>query len=327
MARNRYYYYDEESFSFVELKTKRSRIIKQGGAIFALSCVLALFITWGMDRLIGTPQELALMEENSVLQSQLSNARTRLSDFSNKLEELSRSDNELYRTILQAEPVSEEIRQAGVGGADVYEDFARFSPGTADLLRETSQQLDELERKVNLQNDSYRELTNLAEKRSAVLAQTPAILPTNGRVTSGRGMRFHPILHVNRMHHGIDILVPIGTDVHASGDGVIYEAGQNSGLGKFVKVSHPATGYITTYAHLNRITPGIRPGRKVSRGDVIGLSGNTGLSAAPHLHYEVREAASGRSVNPILFFLPNMSPDEYQKLYSELEQMTTSLGS
>jgi murein DD-endopeptidase MepM/ murein hydrolase activator NlpD len=324
MAKNRYYYYDEKSFSFVELKPKRSKQIKKGGVLFLIALVMAGFLTYGMDRVVGTPEELALIHENAILQDQLNTVRQKMSDFSAQLDALSQSDQELYRTILQADPIPEDVRQVGVGGTDAYEEFNGFSPSTSELLRETAAQLDQLERQMNLQNESYRDLANLAEKRSDWLAQMPAILPAEGPIVSGHGQRFHPILRINRMHHGIDILVPRGTPVHASGDGIVLEADRNSGFGKFVKMLHPVTGYTTVYAHLSDIPSEIVPGRKINRGEKIGYSGNTGLSAAPHLHYEVR-GSDGRSVNPVYFFLPNMTPEQYREMFAEVEATESSL--
>lgn len=324
MAKNRYYYYDENTFSFVELKPKRSKVIKRSALVLLVSLVLAGFISWGMDRVIGTPQELALIEENAVLQEQLTHVRERMREFSAELTMLSQSDQNLYRTILQADPISDDVLMLGTGGNNQYEEFDRFNPNTSELLKETARQLDELERKVNFQNDSYRELASLAEKRSDWLVQMPAILPANGRVTSGFGMRFHPILKVRRMHAGIDILLAKGSSVFATGDGVVKETGQNSGLGNYVKIHHPATGYMTVYGHLSQVPKEIRRGKKVKRGDVIGLSGNSGLSTAPHLHYEVREA-NRKPINPIYFFLPSMTPDQYREMFNALESNTSSL--
>lgn len=325
MAKNRYYYYDENTFSFVELKPKRSKVIKRSALLLLVSLVLAGFISWGMDKVIGTPQELALIEENNALQDQLTHVRERMREFSAELSMLSQSDQNLYRTILQADPIADDVLMLGVGGQDQYESFDKFNPSTAELLKETAQQLDELERKVNLQNESYRELASLAEKRSDWLVQMPAILPADGRVTSGFGMRYHPVLKVRRMHAGIDILLPRGSPVYATGQGVVLDVGQNSGLGKYIKIHHSATGYVTVYGHLSEIPKEIRRGKKVARGEQIGLSGNTGLSTAPHLHYEVRDANNRKPYNPILFFLPSMTPEQYREMFAELEANTSSL--
>ena len=324
MAKNRYYYYDEETFSFVELKPKRSKVIKKAAFLLVVSIALAGVISLGMDKVISTPQELSLLEENEALQQQLNLVKDRMIDFSDQLSSLAEHDQELYRTILQADPISEDIRMMGVGGNDTYEEFDRFSPTASDILKETSAQLDELERKVNLQNHSYRELSSLAGKRNDWLVQMPAILPVDGRITSGFGMRFHPLLRVRRMHAGIDFLVPTGTPVYATGDGVIKKTGQNAGFGKFVEIHHPATGYTTVYAHFSEIPKEIKKGKAVKRGELVGLSGNTGLSSAPHLHYEVRDK-NRRAIDPVLFFLPSMTPEEYKELYSEAASNASSI--
>jgi murein DD-endopeptidase MepM/ murein hydrolase activator NlpD len=148
---------------------------------------------------------------------------------------------------------------------------------------------------------------SLASERDMQMAEMPAILPADGPVVSGYGVRFHPILRVRRMHHGLDIVVPIGTPVHATGDGVIREAGRSVGYGKYIEIDHPSTGYSTLYAHLDEIGSDIRPGRRVTRGQQIGLSGNTGRSTGPHLHYEVRDS-EGRTLNPIYFIAPSLTP-------------------
>ncbi len=324
MAKNRYYYYDESTFSFVELKPKRSKVIKRSALILLVSMVLAGFISWGMDKVIGTPQELALIEENAALQEHLAHVKERMRDFSAELTMLSQSDQSLYRTILQADPISDDVLMLGVGGKDPYEAFDKYTPNTSELLKTTAQQLDELERKVNLQNESYRELASLAEKRSDWLVQMPAILPATGRVTSGFGMRYHPLLKIRKMHTGIDILLPTGSPVHSTGDGVVLETGRNSGLGKYIKIQHHATGYVTVYGHLSDIPKTTKRGKKVMRGEQIGLSGNTGLSTAPHLHYEVRDV-NRRAHNPVYFFLPSMTPAQYREMFAELEANTSSL--
>ncbi|QXD13974.1 M23 family metallopeptidase [Rhodocaloribacter litoris] len=324
MPKNRYYYYDQEQCAFVEHRATRAQRVKKAAGVAVVALMLAGVYVWGFDRMIETPQELALKAENEALQEQLALVGERMAAFSKELEKLSETDQRLYRSLLEAEPISDDVRQVGVGGADAYEEYSRFSASTSSLLRQTARQIDQLERQIGLQNASYRELTRLAEEHAARMTEMPAILPADGPVVSGFGMRFHPILRVRRMHYGVDVLVPRGTPVVATGDGVIEEAGKGSGYGNYVKVKHPTLGYSTLYAHLSRIPGHIRRGRKVKRGEVIGYSGNTGLSNAPHLHYEVHDA-DGRALNPIFFFAPGLTPTEYQRLLEAAEQSTTSL--
>lgn len=323
MAKNRFYYYDHESCAFVELKDRPRRLRIQVAVIASLAVVLALVLTWGMDHYIETPQELALKAENSALQTQLRSVIGRMERVSEELAQLAETDQNLYRSLLEAEPISDDVRQVGIGGTDPYAEFDRFSLSAASLLRSSGRQLDRLERQLNLQRDSYRELTLLASDHAEALKELPAIIPTDGPVVSGYGMREHPILRVRRMHYGLDVQVPRGTPVVAAGDGVVLEVGRGNGFGNYVKIEHPTAGYVTLYAHLSRFADGLRKGRKVSRGDVIAYSGNSGLSSAPHLHYEVHDP-EGRALNPVYFFAPSMTPAAYQELLEQSERGTVS---
>lgn len=324
MPRNRYYYYDHSSCTFVEVKKKGVSFYKQAAIIGACSLLLAGIFAFTVDRMMVSPEELALRAENEVLQRELQRVGTRIEEYALKLDELTEHDQTLYRTLLDADPISQDVRRVGVGGADAYSAFDRFEGSTSDLLRESSQMLDQLERKISLQNTSYRQLMALAADRDRRMEEMPAIMPAEGPLVSGYGVRFHPILRVRRMHHGLDIVVPIGTPVYATGDGVIREAGRSVGYGKYIEIEHTSTGYSTLYAHLDDIPSHIRPGRRVKRGEQIGLSGNTGRSTGPHLHYEVRDS-EGRTLNPIYFIAPSLTPTEYQQLLAASELESASL--
>ncbi len=325
MARNRYYYYDSETCSFVEVEPERRWWMRQGAAVLVLAALLAGALAWGMDaRWIGTPEEAALKAENQALRQQISGVGERIETVAEGLEELEESDQELYRTLLRARPIPEDVRRVGVGGADVYEAFNRFGGNTARLMRRTASAIDALERRVGLQSASYRRLETLAAERGARLEQLPALVPANGPIVSGFGIRRHPILHVPKMHAGIDVLVRTGTPVVAPADGVVKRMVRQAGYGKFIEIAHPEAGYSTLYAHLSEFAPGLSVGDAVERGQQIALSGNTGRSTGPHLHYEVHDA-EGRPVNPIHFFAPSMTPQEYHKLRLRAERSGISL--
>lgn len=321
MSKHRYYYFDDEACSFVEVKEKRVRTVTRAATFGLSALVLAFAMTWGMDRLIRTPQELALMDENEALVERLAEVGDRIESVSQELEKLRDTDQELYRTLLNAGEISDDVMQVGVGGSDPYPEFNRFSPVTSNLLRRTAQQIDRLDRQLSMQNDSYRELAQLADEHSVRLAEMPAIVPVNGTITSAYGLRMHPVYKVRRMHAGLDFHARLNTPIYATGDGVISETGRDSGLGRYVKIEHKTAGYESVYGHMSRIPEGIRRGKKVKRGDLIGYSGNTGLTNAPHLHYEVRDA-QGRSLNPIFFLAPSMTPAEYERLVKEAEATT-----
>jgi murein DD-endopeptidase MepM/ murein hydrolase activator NlpD len=131
------------------------------------------------------------------------------------------------------------------------------------------------------------------QSAKSMLMKTPV---DGARITSGFGMRFHPILGYTRMHKGIDFGVPIGTPVMAAGAGTVEEAHWKGGYGNFVLINH-GNGYETAYGHLSRYAPGIHPGSRVHQGQVVALSGSTGESTGPHLHYEIRIKKT--QVNPL----------------------------
>lgn len=324
MAKNNYFYYDHDACCFVEVQKRSTRIVIRTTGIALGMLAFALVLALTMDQFIRTPQEVALLNENAILQRHLEDVKNRIAQASIELDELKNLDQNLYRSLLQSDAIPEDVRQVGVGGSDPFDAFNRFSPVTADLLNETSERIEQLERQVGLQSDSFRELMILVEDREAALAEMPAIVPSEGAIVSGYGMRFHPVLKVRRMHYGIDVAVWTGTSVVATGDGIIKAVGKGSSLGNYVKIEHAAAGYTSVYGHLSKIPGNIRRGIKVKRGELIAFSGNTGLTSAPHLHYEVHDK-NGRALNPLAFLVPSMTPSEYQKLLRETQRSTVSL--
>lgn len=126
--------------------------------------------------------------------------------------------------------------------------------------------------------------------------------PIDGaRLSSGYGMRTHPVLGYKKAHKGVDFAAPIGTPIYAAGDGVVQRANRFSSFGNYIKIKHNNT-YSTAYAHLNGFAKGIRAGARVKQGQTIGYVGNTGRSTGPHLHYEVHK--NGVKVNPHSVDLP-----------------------
>ena len=127
--------------------------------------------------------------------------------------------------------------------------------------------------------------------------------PINGaRLSSGFGMRKHPILGYNKKHQGVDFAAPTGTPIMAAGTGHIEFVGNNGGAGKYIRIKH-LNGYKTSYSHLSKYASGIQKNVKVLQGQIIGYVGNTGLSTGPHLHYEV--IFNGKRINPMKMKLPS----------------------
>ncbi len=127
--------------------------------------------------------------------------------------------------------------------------------------------------------------------------------PIDGaRVSSGFGKRRHPILGYSKMHRGVDFAASRGTPIYAAGDGIVIRRGRNGSYGHYIRIRHNST-YQTAYAHLSRYARGIKKGKRVRQGQVIGYVGSTGRSTGPHLHYEI--LVNGRQVDPRRLKLPN----------------------
>jgi len=145
--------------------------------------------------------------------------------------------------------------------------------------------------------------THYFDAKGRSVRKTLMRTPIDGaRLSSGFGMRRHPILGYSRMHRGVDFAAPRGTPIYAAGDGRIEVAGRNGGYGRYVRIRHNST-YKTAYAHMSRIAKGVRKGKRVKQGQVIGYVGTTGRSTGPHLHYEV--LVNGKQVNPRKVKLPS----------------------
>ncbi|MFN3596757.1 MAG: M23 family metallopeptidase [Rubricoccaceae bacterium] len=325
MPRNRFFYYDHERCAFVEVEPDRKGLLLRAGAVVSLALVLAALGVGLLAQFATSPVEIAQREEIDALRTQLQTANARLTAFSAQLNDLAETDRELYRTVFNAEPISEDEFRMGVGGAE-RDDYARYSTPTSALLRQTSATFDRLERQLSLQSRSYEELRALAGQRDAVLRQQPAILPLkDARLTSGFGMRYHPILHTMRMHAGVDFPAPVGTPTYATGDGVVSFIGDRGGYGLTLEIEHPLAGKMTRYAHLSGVAAGLRVGAAVRRGQTVAYTGNSGISTAPHLHYEVRVLNDEQTpLNPVTTFVPGVSPREYQELLQASRLQTVS---
>jgi murein DD-endopeptidase MepM/ murein hydrolase activator NlpD len=141
------------------------------------------------------------------------------------------------------------------------------------------------------------------DRKGQSVRKTLMRTPIDGaRLSSGFGMRKHPVLGYSRLHKGIDFAAPRGTPIYAAGDGVVESAGRNGGYGKYLRIRHNST-YKTAYGHMTRIAKGMRRGKRVRQGQIIGYVGSTGRSTGPHLHYEVLRG--GRQVNPLKIKLPS----------------------
>lgn len=176
---------------------------------------------------------------------------------------------------------------------------AETSRTAEGLLTTTEEMIEQLILQIDRQNDNSDQKKELAEysNPSPLNASIPNIKPVQGSITSEFGMRMHPVRNTLMFHAGVDFSAATGTEVHATGDGIVSFAGYDGGYGQKVTINH-GYGYKTIYAHLSKAL--VREGQRIRRGEIIALSGNTGVSTGPHLHYEVQK--NGVTVNPTAYF-------------------------
>ena len=177
---------------------------------------------------------------------------------------------------------------------------------------------------INLYNFKYKNEENYYDIKGKSITKSLMKTPINGaRLSSSFGMRKHPILGYNKMHRGTDFAAPSGTPIMASGSGTVTRARWCGGGGNCVKIKHNSS-YETIYAHMKAFAKGIKEGKKVRQGQIIGYVGSTGLSTGPHLHYEV--IVNGKKVNSQKLKLPSgkiLKGDERKKF--ELDRIKIDL--
>ena len=306
------YKFNHETLSFDRIRLGLRQTFLRLFGYFVASLFLAGIYGFIFAFIFDSPQEKALKREIAQLTLQYELMNREMENVEKVLTHLQETDDNLYRTIFETEPVPSSYREGGIGGVNRYQELEGFS--NSDLVVETARRLDRIRKKIYVQSESIDELVAYAREKEEMLSSIPAIQPLSNkdlkRTASGFGYRIHPIYKISKFHSGMDFTAPTGTEVYSTGNGVIREVkSARRELGNHVIIDH-GFGYQTVYGHLDRFN--VREGQKVKRGDVIGFVGSTGLSTAPHLHYEV--LANGKYVDPALYYFNDLTPEEYERM-------------
>nr|NQU94308.1 M23 family metallopeptidase [Bacteroidota bacterium] len=316
------YYFNPTTLSYQ--KARRSLSKKIGNLVIFLVVALAfavavLFITYNI---FDSPKEKVLKREMAQMKFQYEVLNDRLDQIVNVMNDIQDRDDNIYRVIFEAEPVSEDARRAGFGGADRYAKLDGYK--NSDILIETTKKIDRITSQLVVQSKSFDDVFEMARNKTEYLASTPAIQPISNkdlkRLSSYYGYRMDPFYKVMKFHEGVDFSAPIGTEIYSTGDGVVKAVKHSKrGYGNNILVDH-GFGYQTFYAHCDKIL--VKKGQHVKRGQIIGKVGNTGKSTAPHLHYEVRK--SNRAIDPINYFFNDLTPEQYEKVIIMSAQLNQS---
>lgn len=320
MSKSRYRF-NPETLSFDRIQRSFRQKFFRFFAYLVSSVVLGGSFLLLISLFYDLPKERMLKRENQYLLTQYEILDRKMNQVVSVLEDIQNRDDNIYRVIFEAEPIPGSRRMAGFGGVNRYADLEGYK--NSDIVTDVARRLDVILNRLYVQSTSYDEVFQLAKNNEEMMASIPSIRPIAideyKRISSHfRHRRTHPILKVIRPHTGVDFTAPRGTPVHVTGDGVVEEIKENrtrSGYGTNILVNH-GFGYQTFYAHLDRVL--VKVGQKLKRGDIIAEVGNTGLSVAPHLHYEVRK--NEKMIDPINFFFQEITPEDYQRMieYSRL---------
>ena len=313
MARIKYYY-DTESCKYERIKVSTWDIILNLLGFFSVSFIISVIIVVLFSTYFESPKEMLLKKENQELKIYYDLLEKELGNLNSMMAALQKRDDNVYRVIFEADPIPESIRQAGTGGSEKYKEILENDLVNEEMIIEALGKVDKIKRQMYIQTKSYDEILQMARNKSKLLAATPAIHPIANkeltRLASGFGMRIHPIYKVKMMHFGVDFTAPRHTPIYATGDGVVEKVIRNfGGYGKQVIINH-GFGYKSIYAHMQDFN--VKKGDRVKRGDMIGTVGNSGLSTAPHLHYEILK--DGKKVNPVNYFYMDLNDHEYEKI-------------
>jgi len=308
MRKTKLYKFSMKSLTFHEVRWARTRLmilgLLMGGAV--LWSLIAMNQHYGDVLGLGFIQQTALINENRVLQNQLQFLTHQLNGIQKQLNLLGDKGNEM-RLLADLPKLDEDLRKAGTGGTESRIDFTS-SISINSLLNNLRSTAEQAEHELHLQATSYEEIESAYEKNKVRFSHLPAIKPMDGFYNkNGFGMRFHPILHIIRPHEGIDIDNEVGTPIYAAAEGTIEFTGHQGGYGLTLEINH-GFSLKTRYGHLSRIL--VHEGQRVKRGELVAHSGNSGLSSAPHLHYEVR--VNGVAQNPIDYFFDDVHASDFQ---------------
>lgn len=306
------YYYNTNTLRYEKLVTPlRVKLLRIFGFL-ATALVTALIIVSIAFRFIPSPEAKIARAQYQRMKENYAVLNEKVKTIESQMAALENRDNQVYRSIFEANPVPDSARAKLIEQKNELEKVSVMND--EQLSKELASTLNNISARISYQVNSYNQIEKLINNQDKKLASIPAIQPLSNkdldRIASGFGMRIDPVYGTPKMHKGLDFTAPQGTPVYATGDGTVKLAGYSEGgYGNHVVINH-GYGYETLYGHLVRIKA--RPGEKVNRGEIIGWVGSTGKSTGPHCHYEVH--INGNAVNPVYFFYNDLNAEEFDRL-------------
>ena len=300
----------EPSQDLRKRQIRNQRIIRFFVKLFAwVSAILLYYFCFSL--LFDTPSEHRMRQSTDKLRGEYEKLQARYDSLEMILDNISERDKRVFRNLFETDPYNFDIEQSDERLAlyekNISKSKKQLRSDLASRIKELKQQTDKLEK-------SWWKIEELGIKIGEKSNNIPSIQPVLNKqltlLTAGYGSILNQFYRTLKSHQGVDYTVAEGSSIFATADGVVKEiSDKSSTLGKTIVIDH-GNGYKTSYSHL--LSTLVRRGQKVQRGDIIALSGNSGLSLAPHLHYEVRY--NDLRIDPIHYFFMELSPDEYQRI-------------
>ena len=315
MAKQKYIFNPKTlAFEVFQISTARKvgRIVLVSLSVIGMAFLFAILLF----ALFKSPQEKIQARELEYMKLQYDILNDRMDLYEAELADLEQRDNNVYRVIFDAEPITSVKRRMGLANVNRYANLEGYR--NSEKVIAASKKLDMIASQLYYQSISYDEVFEMARNKEEMLASIPAIMPMRVNdikyISSFFGYRPDPIYNIAKFHSGIDFSTNLNAEIYATGDGVVDIDKTQWGYGNMVTIDH-GYGYKSMYAHLNRFA--VRKGQKVKRGQLIGYAGSTGKSTGIHLHYELRK--DDVPIDPIHFFFNDLTPEQYEQI---LEQST-----
>lgn len=282
-----------------QIKVNSKQALLLGSIFFCILLSIIYFSAEILNDFIYEKRIGQFRKNYGLMSDKLRYLQERLKKIDNKILDIEKKDKAL-RSYAGMPEIDLDIRKLGTGGNDINSNILadNIAPAINEELIALQLDIEKISRNVNLEFKSYESIYDKVKKDINRISKIPSIRPVKGGyLNSSFGYRKDPIDNVTRFHQGQDITVKTGTPIIAPADGIVKRAYYAGGFGNHIKLDH-GNGYTTLFAHLSKIK--VKHGQRVNRGEIIGLTGNTGRSTAPHLHYEIHHY--GESKNPLDFF-------------------------
>ena len=302
------YVYNPKTCRYEPVVINSQIVLRRLGRFIGISFMIGVVALLVFNANYPSVEETWLIGKNQSLKNDWMALDKKLDKVARELAALEQTDDNNYRVILDLEPLPQSVREAGVGGREKENANIHYP-----IIKKGYDKAEKLKNRLDIEAQSFEQLHKELAYKERMWASRPAIQPiSNADLTylhTSYGMRQHPILGYWRPHKGLDFTAPKGSPIYATGDGVVEEAHYSVSYGNVVYIDH-GFGFETRYAHMTEFI--VKKGERVKRGQIIGYVGNTGLSVATHLHYEV--LFKGHQINPINFFQRDLNNKEYERL-------------